>query len=113
MHLSPGEFAEEVSICLCCGCEYKVEHLSCYWKVPKLRQPIGIHVSPGEITEEVSVCLCSGCEYEVQGCGNSGLWGLPFIVVLLKTALEIAYRTKISIDCCERIKTLMAGMVER
>ncbi len=55
---------------------------------PKLRQPIGMHVSPGEIAEEVSVCLCSGGEYEVQGCGNSGLRGLSFIVVLLQTALE-------------------------
>jgi hypothetical protein len=74
----------------------------------RLREPIGMHVSPGEIAEEVSICLCSGCEYEVQGCGNSGLWGLPFIVVLLQTALE--KHTKISIDCFEKIKTLMAGM---
>ncbi len=57
-------------------------------------------VSPGEIAEEVSVCLCSGCENEVQGCGDSGLWGLSFIVVLLQTALGKI--TKISIDCCEK-----------
>jgi hypothetical protein len=63
-----------------------------------------MHVPPGEIAEEISVCLCSGCEYEVQGCGDSGLRGLSFIVVLLQTALEKAYRTKISIDCCEKIK---------
>jgi succinate dehydrogenase flavin-adding protein (antitoxin of CptAB toxin-antitoxin module) len=30
INVSPGEIAEEVSICLCCGCI-----LSCYWTVPK------------------------------------------------------------------------------
>jgi hypothetical protein len=67
-----------------------------------------MHLSPGEIAEEVSVCLCSGCENEVQGCWNSGLGGLAFIVVLLQTALEKI--TKISIDFYEKIKTLMAGL---
>jgi hypothetical protein len=47
-----------------------------------------MHVSPGEIAEEVFVCLCCGGEYEVQGCGDGGLWGFPFIVILLQTALE-------------------------
>jgi hypothetical protein len=35
IHVSPGEIAEEVSICLCNGSEYEDEHLSCYWTEAK------------------------------------------------------------------------------
>ena len=33
---TPGEFAEEVSICLCSG---YILYLACYWTVPKAETP--------------------------------------------------------------------------
>ncbi len=35
IHVSPGEIAEEVSVCLCSAGEYEVKHLSCYWPEAK------------------------------------------------------------------------------